>query len=64
MTLHVTHLLTAVGLPVLLANGSQISHALRGLGLLKQLLHVTGVLLPAVQPEPMDLQPAKSAREA
>lgn len=64
MTLHVTHLLTAVGLPVLLANGGQVLHALSGLGLLKQLLDITRVLLPAIQPEPMDLQPAKSAREA
>jgi len=47
-----------------LANGSQISHALSGLRLLIQLLYVTGMLLPAVQPEPMDLQPAQSARDA
>ena len=64
VTLHVTHLLTAVVLPVLLANGSQIPHAFSGLRLLKQLLHVTCVLLPAVQPEAMDLQAEQSARDA
>ena len=53
---HVTDLLTDIVLPVSVTNGVQLAHALCGLGLLIQLLHLGCVLLPTVQPEPMYLQ--------
>ena len=56
VTGHVIYLVTAVILPVLVANGVQLSHALGRLRPLVQLPTLHGVLLPAVKPEAMHLQ--------
>lgn len=56
VTGHVSNLITAVVLPVLIPNSVQLSHALSGLRPFIQLPALHGMLLPAVEPESMHLQ--------
>lgn len=55
VTSHVIDFVTAVIPPVLVTNGTQIPHGLLAIRLLIHLLHLAGVLLPTVQPEPVNL---------
>ena len=57
---HVIDFITAVVPPVLVTNGAQIPHGLSAIWLLIQLLHLTCMLLPAVQSEAVNLHTIQS----
>ena len=56
MTCHVVDIGTDIVLPAPITNSIHLPHALGGFRFLIHLYHLGGVLLPAVQPEPMNLQ--------